>query len=139
MATLSRFEELGAWQQARALVARIYELSKEGGLARDFALRDQMRAAAISVASNVAEGFERSGRAEFVQFLSIAKGSAGELRAQLYLALDQHYLTEAEFIETKAMTERCAELVSGLMRYLKRVPHRGNKFKPPAERAPRQP
>ena len=87
MATVSRFEELGAWQKARELVDRVYRMTASGELARDFALRDQIRRAVLSIPSNIAEGFERGGRAEFLQFLSIAKGSAGEVRTQLYLAL----------------------------------------------------
>ena len=89
MATIQRFEEIEAWQVARELTRSVYECSKSGSFAKDFALRDQIRRAAISVMSNIAEGFERGGNAEFIQFLSIAKGSAAEVETQLYVALDQ--------------------------------------------------
>lgn len=83
MATVRGFENLDAWQLARKLANEIYASSSSGAFARDFVLRDQMRGAAISVLSNIAEGFERGGNAEFIQFLSIAKGSVGEARAQM--------------------------------------------------------
>ena len=83
MATFKRFEDIEAWQLAREFTAKIYRLSKVPPFSRDFALRDQMRRAAVSVMSNIAEGFERGGTKEFLHFLSIAKGSAGELEAQL--------------------------------------------------------
>lgn len=129
MATVARFEELGVWQKARELAGRVYALTGSPGFADDRALRDQMRRAAISIASNVAEGFERGGRGEFVQFLSVAKGSAGEVRAQLYLALDQRYITQTQFEESLAMTEATAAMLVGLMRYLKHSPIKGDKYK----------
>ena len=128
MATVARFEELGVWQRARQLSRTVYALTGSPGFADDRALSDQMRRAVISIASNVAEGFERGGRGEFVQFLSVAKGSAGELRAQLYLALDQQYLTQAQFEESLAMTEATAAMLAGLMRYLKCSPIKGDKY-----------
>jgi four helix bundle protein len=136
MATVTRFEELGAWQKARHLVQLVYELTNGTAFARDFAMRDQIRRAAVSIPSNIAEGFERSGRAEFLQFLSIAKGSAGEVRTQLYLALDQGYLTQTEFDELQTMTESTSETIAGLMRYLKQSPVKGEKFKRTASSAP---
>ncbi len=92
MSTFQSFEEIEAWQKARELTRRVYELLDKGSFARDFGLRDQMRRACVSILSNIAEGFERSGTGEFVQFLSAAKGSAGEVRAQLYVALDRRYI-----------------------------------------------
>lgn len=89
MATFRQFEDILAWQKARELVARIYQVSLAGDFSRDFAMRDQMRRASLSIPSNIAEGFERGGRKEFILFLGHAKGSCGELRSQLYRALDQ--------------------------------------------------
>ena len=84
--TAKRFEELKVWQKAKELTNLIYQLSSSGSFARDFGLKDQMRRAAVSVMSNIAEGFESQTQALFIQFLGRAKGSVGELRAQLYIA-----------------------------------------------------
>jgi four helix bundle protein len=93
MATIERYEDIQGWQRARELTKFIYAITKQEALARDFSLKDQIRRAAVSVMSNIAEGFERGGRAEFIQFLSIAKSSAAEVQSQLYVALDQEYVT----------------------------------------------
>src|SRR5262245_46565236 len=97
MATVSRFEDLVAWQKARLLTSEIYRVTATGYFGRDFGLRDQIRRAAVSAMSNVAEGFERSRSGEFCHYLLIAKGSCGEVRSQLYVAFDIGYLTEEEF------------------------------------------
>lgn len=94
---IKRFEDIEAWQKARELTWAVCDCSKTGLFAKDFGLRDQIRRAAVSIMSNIAEGFERGGSAEFFQFLAIAKGSAGEVEAQLYVALDQGYITKDEF------------------------------------------
>lgn len=111
MSGITRFEDMQAWQKARELTAGIYELTRTGEFAKDYALRDQIRRAAISVMSNLAEGFERSSRQEFHQFLSIAKGSCAEVRSQLYTALDAGLIDQEEF--SKAMG--CAESVANLV------------------------
>src|SRR5437660_9099004 len=115
MASFQSFEEIEAWQKARELTSRVYEVSDEGPFARDFGLRDQMRRACVSILSNIAEGFERSGTGEFVQFLSAAKGSAGEVRAQLYVALDRSYIDEQTFRELSAFATEISRMISGLM------------------------
>src|SRR5438552_17937874 len=97
MATFKRFEEIESWQKARELSRRIYEASNEGPFQRDFGLKDQIRRACVSIMSNVAEGFERDNPNEFFRFLAIAKGSAGEVRSQLYVALDQTYIRRDTF------------------------------------------
>jgi four helix bundle protein len=102
MGTFKSFEEIEAWQKSRQLTGQIYEQSNKGLLSKDFGLRDQMRKACISMMSNVAEGFERSGTGEFLQFLAMAKGSAGEIRAQLYIALDQGYFDKRPLISSQA-------------------------------------
>src|SRR5437762_12110700 len=101
MATITRFEDIRGWIMARELVNRIYAASNVGLFARDFALKDQIRRAAISVMSNIAEGFERNGNKEFIQFLSLAKASCGEFRSQLYLVHDQKYISNSEYEELK--------------------------------------
>jgi len=129
MASFQSFEEIEAWQKARELTSRVYEVSDEGPFARDFGLRDQMRRACVSILSNIAEGFERSGTGEFVQFLSAAKGSAGEVRAQLYVALDRNYVDVATFNELAALATQISRMISGLMAYLKQSGIRGTKYK----------
>ena len=88
MAEIKRFEDIEGWKKARELVAAIYAVSSKGSFAKDSELRDQIRRAAVSVMSSIAEGFERGGDKEFSQFLSLAKASCGEVRSQLYVALD---------------------------------------------------
>lgn len=97
MATAKRFEDLEVWQRAKELTNLIYKYSSENAFSRDFGLRDQMRRASVSILSNIAEGFESQTQSMFIQYLGRAKGSAGEVRAQLYIARDQGYLTEEEF------------------------------------------
>ena len=111
MAGIQKFEEMQAWQKARELTAGIYELTRTGEFAKDYALRDQIRRAAISVMSNLAEGFERSSRQEFHQFLSIAKGSCAEVRSQLYTALDAGLIDPEEFSRAMACAKSVANLI----------------------------
>jgi len=94
MAAITRFEELVAWQKARVLTQEVYAVSRSGSFAKDFGLSSQVQRAAVSVMANIAEGFERGGRAEFHQFLSTAKGSCAEVRSHLYVAADVGYLSE---------------------------------------------
>ena len=107
----------------------VYEISKVGPFAKDYALRDQIRRAAVSIMSNIAEGFERGGTREFNQFLSTAKGSTGEVRSQLYVALDQNYITEKTFQELAATSKEISRMISGLMRYLRTTNMKGVKHK----------
>src|SRR6476646_1853492 len=118
MSTITTFETIEAWQHARELRKRIYGFTKTGEFAKDFVLKDQIRRAAISVTSNIAEGFERGGNREFGQLLSVAKGSCGEVRDQLYVALDERYITEAEFEELQNSCFEIGRLISGFMNYL---------------------
>jgi four helix bundle protein len=114
MAKIERFEDFIAWQKARALTAEIYKLTEKGRFARDYGLKGQMQRAAVSTMSNIAEGFERGKPTEFHQFLSIAKGSSGELRSQLYVALDVNYLDPENFKVVMASAEEVGRLVGGL-------------------------
>lgn len=97
MSTLQRFEDLQVWITARELTQNIYMLSIIGGFSRDFALRDQIRRASVSVISNIAEGFESEAQALFITYLGRAKASAGEIRSQLYFALDLDYISREQF------------------------------------------
>ncbi len=129
MGTFKCFEEIGAWQKARELTREIYAISRRGFFAKDFGLRDQIRRASVSVMSNIAEGFERGGTPEFMQFLSIAKGSVGEVRSQLYVAFDQSYLNKEEFDRVFALTLETGRMISGLMTYLRKTSMKGTKYK----------
>ena len=129
MARIERFEDIEGWKKGRELRKSIYAHSRRGEFARDFSLRDQIRRAALSVTSNIAEGFERGGNREFIQFLSDAKGSCGEVRDQLYTALDESYVTQAEFERLYEMALETSRLISGFMRYLQQSELRGSKYK----------
>lgn len=120
MATVKQFEDLQVWQDARALVKDIYTASKERGFYRDIGLREQIRRAATSAMSNIAEGFERGTRKEFIQFLNIAKGSVGETRSQLYVALDQEYLNQTRFTELKEMALALSRRIATFIAYLEK-------------------
>ena len=129
MATIDRFEDIEAWKLAREVTRSIYSVTSSGSFAKDFALCNQIRRAAISIVSNIAEGFERSGNKEFLNFLTIAKGSCGEVRAQLYIALDQQYLDESKFEEISKKLLETSRVIAGFMKYLQQTELRGNKFK----------
>lgn len=111
---VEKFQDLVAWQKARVLTAEIYQLTTQGPFARDFGLRDQIQRAAVSVMSNIAEGFERGSRAEFHQFLVIAKGSCAELRSQLYTALDVSYIHNETFERVSLLAEEVSRILGGL-------------------------
>lgn len=128
MARMDCFEEVGAWSKARELAQSVYAITNEERFARDFGLRNQIRKAAISVMANIAEGFERNGNAEFAQFLAVAKGSAGEVRAQLYVALDQGYIDQIVFDRVAETTREIGRMLAGLMSYLRRSGMKGAKF-----------
>ena len=111
---IEKFEDLIAWQKARVLTKEIYQITRRGEFARDFGLSGQIQKAAVSIMSNIAEGFERGGRGEFHQFLSIAKGSAAEVRSQLYVALDIGYLDKHDFQIIMKKAEEVGKIVGGL-------------------------
>ena len=129
MAKINKFEDLECWKRARRFTIEIYKVTGIGKFARDFALRDQIRRAAISILSNVAEGFERGGDNEFLQFLSVAKGSSGEARSQLYVALDQSYVSQNQFESLSKSDTEVSQLISGLMKYLRQSSLRGSKYR----------
>ena len=129
MATISKFEDIEAWQLARELTKAIYAISNDGAFARDFGLRDQIRRASVSIMSNIAEGFERGGDKEFFQFVSLAKGSSGEVRAQLYVALDAGYIDQQTFSRLSDMATQINRMLAGLMKYLRSSELKGSKYK----------
>lgn len=106
------FEDLEVWKESRRLTQRIYQLTKNENFSKDFALRDQIRRAAVSVMSNIAEGFERGGNTEFARFLDIAKGSCGEVRSQMYVAKDQGYVDDNIFAETTRVASELARMLA---------------------------
>ncbi|NID09310.1 four helix bundle protein [Fibrivirga algicola] len=128
MATIQRFEELKSWQKARELAQEVYRLSKQGAFARDLDLRSQIRRASGSVMDKIAEGFERGGKGELIQFLSIAKGSAGEVRSPLYRALDQTYIDQSTFDLLYKMAEDISKLITNFISYLNKAGIKGNKY-----------
>jgi four helix bundle protein len=129
MATISKFEDIEAWQLAREMTKAIYAISNDGAFARDFGLRDQIRRASVSIMSNIAEGFERGGDKEFLQFVSLAKGSSGEVRAQLYVALDAGYIDQQTFSRLSDMATQINRMLAGLMKYLRSSELKGSKYK----------
>ncbi len=114
MNKVQRFEDLIAWQKARRLTRQVYELTRKGSWARDFGLSSQIQRAAVSIMSNIAEGFERNRQGEFHQFLSIAKASCAEIRSQLYVELDVGYLNDEEFEAVLAQAEEVGRIIGGL-------------------------
>ena len=118
--TIERFEDLVAWQKARLLTSKIYAATRIGQFAKDFGLIDQIRRAAVSIGSNIAEGFERGNNKEFVTFLGIAKGSAGEVRSQLYTAYDVGYLSDDGISELVELSKDVSKLINGLIMSLRK-------------------
>jgi len=119
MAKVERFEDLRIWQASREIVNTVYRITAVGAFSRDFALRDQIRRAAVSVPSNIAEGFSRHSNKEFIQYLFIAKGSAAEVQSQLYVALDQEYILQEKFDEIYRQLETVAKQISRFITYLR--------------------
>jgi four helix bundle protein len=121
MGSVKSVEEFEVWMTAREITRQIYFLRAGKAFSADFALKNQIRRAAISIISNIAEGYESQTRHIFIRHLGIAKGSAGEVRSQLYAALDQNYITEAEFLTITELCQRVSRQITSLMRYLKNL------------------
>ena len=128
MATITTFEELDIWQLGREICQDVWDKFENSALGKDFELRNQMNRSSGSIMDNIAEGFERNGRKEFIQFLSYSKGSCGELRSQLYRAFDRKHITEEEFkfLKEKTITER--KKIGSFMSYLVKSENNGSKF-----------
>lgn len=128
MATIQRFEDLEIWKEARRLAVEIHTISIETPLINDFGLKSQIKRASGSVMDNIAEGFERDGNLEFRQFLSIAKGSAGETRSQLYRLMDCGYISTEKFEVLKSDYEKLSGKINNFIVYLNKKDYKGNKF-----------
>ncbi|MFC1478073.1 four helix bundle protein [Candidatus Margulisiibacteriota bacterium] len=116
---IDKFEDLDCWKKARELTGLIYELTGQGAFRRDFGLKDQIQRAAVSVMSNIAEGFETMSDKGFIKYLSYSIASATEIQSQLYVALDQNYISNDEFNIDYALAEKTKALCKGLIKYLK--------------------
>jgi four helix bundle protein len=127
--TFRSFVEIEAWQKARELTGLVYVATRSAGFSKDFALRDQVRRASISIMASIAEGFGRSGSVEFIQFLAVAKGSACEVISHVYVALDQGYVSQEEFDRLNSLAEKTVDLIGGPMRYLQKSSIKGAKYK----------
>jgi len=120
MSKIERFEDIKAWQCAKQLTKQVYDITSDSHFAKDFALRDQTRRAAISVMSNIAEGYSRQTDKEFIQFLHIALGSVAELQSQLYIAQDLSYISDSQFKEVHELSTETAKLINGFIKYLRK-------------------
>jgi len=125
---VKNFEDLEIWKDARALTRGIYQLTRDPKFSKDFGLRDQIQRAAVSIMSNIAEGFERGGNQEFMQFLYVAKASCGEVRSHLYVALDQSYVAQKDCDDASKSFRRLSIMISNLIDYLKRSSLKGPKY-----------
>ncbi|MDD2598647.1 MAG: four helix bundle protein [Kiritimatiellae bacterium] len=129
MSTIKRFEDIEAWQLARELTREVYGATKNIGFNHDYGLSNQIQRASVSIMSNIAEGFERGGNKEFINFLTIAKGSCGEVRAQLYVALDLKYITQDNFDRLCKLCSRISLMLYRLMEVLKKSSITGVRYK----------
>ena len=123
-----KFEDLEIWQIARELSGDIFNITSSGPFNSDFRFRDQIRAAAGSVMDNIAEGFDRGGNREFIQFLTIAKGSSAEIHSQIYRALDQKSIDEKKSEEIQEKIDKLSRKISNLITHLKNTSYKGPKF-----------
>lgn len=123
-----RFEDLPIWQKSRALCKRIFEITSVEPFCNDYKLRDQIRGSSGSVMDNIAEGFERGGNKEFIQFLYIAKGSCGETRSQSYRAFDYNYIPKEVLDELVMKAENLSKEIASLIKYLKDSGFKGEKY-----------
>lgn len=129
MATIKQFEDLEIWQNARLICRKVNELTKNEKFRKDFSLVDQIRRSSGSAMDNIAEGFERDGNREFIQFLNISKGSIGETRSQLYRAMDYGYISEEEFELHKTECLSLSKQIRSFSNYLIQSEYKGHKFK----------
>jgi len=128
MSTIKNFEDLRCWQSARELCKLIYRFTRNKKFSRDFSLVNQIRSSSGSGMDNMAEGFDRAGNKEFIQFLAVARGSISEIQSQLYRALDQNYIDENEFRQAYELASHTGKEVTNLILYLKNSNIKGFKF-----------
>ena len=122
MPTITRFEEIEAWQTSRELTRMVYALTEQGQVAKDFGLKNQIQRASVSVMSNIAEGFESRTQAQFLEYLGRSKAPAGEVRCQLYVALDLNYLTQEQFKQVFDLADKSSRQIARFMDYLETHP-----------------
>lgn len=122
MPTIIRFEDIEAWKTARELTRIIYALTEQGQFTRDFGLKNQIQRASVSVMSNIAEGFESRTQAQFLEYLGRSKASAGEVRCQLYIALDLKYVTQEQFTQVFDLADKSSRQLARFMDYLETHP-----------------
>ena len=123
MPTITRFEDINAWRTARELTRMVYALTEQGQFAKDFGLKNQIQRASVSVMSNIAEVFESRTQAQFLEYLSRSKASAGEVRCQLYIALDLNCLTQEQFKQVFDLADKSSRQIARFMNYLETHPH----------------
>lgn len=129
MATYNSFEDLPVWKEAKDLAVLLYKMTSRGKLSKDFGLKDQIQRSSISISSNIAEGFERGTKQEFIQFLYIARGSCGELRSQIFIAKDIGYFDNANFDTIFKLALKVSKQINGFIEYLKSTNIKGQKYK----------
>jgi four helix bundle protein len=129
MSKIEKVEDLISWQKSKDLTIEIYKITKNSSFSKDFGLCNQIQRAAVSIPSNIAEGFGRGGNKEFLQFLSIAKGSLYELKTQLIIAFEIGYINDIEYNKLKNDSEEIAKLITGFMNYLSKSELKGIKYK----------
>ena len=125
---IERFEDLEVWKESRELCIFIKEITNSESFSKDFKFRDQIKASSGSIMDNIAEGFERDGMKEFIQFLSIAKGSCGETRSQCYRALDYKYISKETLDQLLEKTIKLSKKISSFITYLKNSDLKGTKY-----------
>ncbi len=129
MAKIECFEDLEIWKMAREFCLDVFRITNYNEFSKDFRLKDQIKASSGSIMDNIAEGFERSGNKEFIQFLYISKGSCGESRSQLYRVLDFSYINQKEFEQLRLKVLAISQSLSGFIKYLKQSEQKGSKYK----------
>lgn len=129
MATIQKFEDIEVWKKARILSAKVYPLTFKEPIANDFRMKDQMRGSVGSIMDNIAEGFERGSKLEFINSLTISKGETGELKSQLYRCLDNMYISQKLFDELYSLADEVTKMITGFINYLNKSKIKGQKFK----------
>jgi four helix bundle protein len=130
MASFERFEDLDIWKLSKDVANQVYDVTSTGKFSQDYVLRDQVKRAVVSIFSNIAEGFERNGNKEFLQFLSIAKASCGEVRAQLIFANNRDYISSEQYEALVKNLVSLSSQIGGFIKYLKQSDLKGMKFNP---------
>lgn len=121
MAKINRFEDIESWQKARELTKQIYKITKDGSFLKDFGLSNQIRRSSVSIMANVAEGFARRTKKEFINFLGTAHASAAEVQSHLYVALDQNYISKRNFERLYSQADEISKMIQGFSKYLRKL------------------